>query len=267
MSVLEALILGIVQGLTEFLPVSSSGHIELGKALLGTEAADNMLFTLMVHLATTLSILIVFRKDIWSLIQNIFTFKWNAGNKYIAFLLLTAFPIGIVGVLFKDDIKLLFEGRLLLVGCMLLVTGVLLLLSKLERKDASPMTWWRALIIGFAQVIAILPGISRSGMTISSALALGVSREEAARFSFLMVLIPIVGGSLLELKDYLEAPAQTQAESLPLLVGFLAAFLSGWAACQWMLRIVKNGKITWFSAYCFLVGTITIAVALSGFGS
>jgi len=262
MSVLEALILGIVQGLTEFLPVSSSGHIELGKALLGTEAADDLLFTLIVHLATTLSILIVFRKDIWELFRNLFTFKWNEGNRYVSFILLSAVPIGVIGVLWKDEIEQLFEGRLLLVGCMLLVTGLMLLLSTLEREKPTGMTWWRAILIGLAQAIAIMPGISRSGMTISSALALGVSREEAARFSFLMVLLPIVGGSLLMLKDHWEEPATTQSENLPLLVGFIAAFLSGWLACQWMLRIVKKGKITWFSGYCFIVGTIAIGAAL-----
>lgn len=264
MSVLEALILGIVQGLTEFLPVSSSGHIELGKALLGTEAADDLLFTLVVHLATTLSILIVFRKDIWALLSNLFTFQWNEGNRYITYLLLSAVPIGLVGVLWKDEIQQLFEGRLLLVGCMLLVTGVVLLLSTLEREKPTGMTWWRAAIIGIGQAIAIMPGISRSGMTISSALALGVSREEAARFSFLMVLLPIIGGSLLMLKDHLEDPSASQAENLPLLVGFLAAFISGWAACKVMLAIVKRGKITWFSAYCFAVGLIAIVASQWG---
>jgi len=263
MTTFEAMILGIVQGLTEFLPVSSSGHIELGKAILGTEASNDLLFTLLVHTATVLSIFIVFRKDIWHLLKNLFSFKWNEGNQYIAKLALSMIPIGILGTFFKSEVEAFFEGNILLVGAMLICTGFILLLSTLEKKDSGKVNFVQALIIGIAQAIAVLPGISRSGTTIATALALGVSRENAARFSFLMVLVPILGATVLELRHW-EEISQSSAEILPLAVGFVAAFLSGLAACTWMLNIVKKGKITYFSAYCFLVGTIAVVLGVWG---
>lgn len=262
MSAIEAIILGIIQGLTEFLPVSSSGHIELGKAILGTEIENDLLFTLIVHLATVLSIFIVFRKDIWGLIQSLFTFKWNDGNQYIAKLVLSIVPLGFVYVFLEDKLDSLFEGNLVLVGLCLIATAGILLLSKLERKEDGKVSFKRALIIGAAQAVAILPGISRSGTTIATALALGVSRENAARFSFLMVLAPIIGASILELKDFGEISSGSSIELLPLLLGFIAAFASGLIACTWMLNIVKRGKITWFSAYCLVIGLIAVGVGL-----
>ncbi len=262
MSEIEAIILGIVQGLTEFLPVSSSGHIELGKALLNTDIENNMLFSLIVHCATVLSIFIVFWKDIAELLKSLFTFKWNENNQYIAKILLSIIPLGFIYFLLKDPLEALFEGRLVLVGCMLICTSFILLLSRLERKNNSPLTFGKSLIIGVAQAVAVLPGISRSGTTIATALALGIKREEAARFSFLMVLLPIIGGTILELKDISEATGPVQIDWLPLGLGFLAAFISGLLACRLMLKIVNNGKIWWFSVYCFLVGCLTVALAV-----
>lgn len=263
MTTLEAILLGIVQGLTEFLPVSSSGHIELGKAILGTDAQNDLFFTLLVHTATVLSIIIVFRKDIWELFRNIFSFQWNEGNQYIFKLILSMIPIGILGVLFKEQLEIFFEGNILLVGAMLICTGFILLLSTLERKDSGKVGFLQAVIIGLAQAVAVLPGISRSGSTIATALALGVSRENAARFSFLMVLVPILGATLLELRHWNEI-TQNSSETIPLIAGFIAAFLSGLAACTWMLQIVKKGKITYFSIYCFIVGAIAVGLGLWG---
>jgi len=248
--------------LTEFLPVSSSGHIELGKAILDVNLEDDLRFSLLVHLATVLSIFIVFGKDIWGLLKNLFTFKWNKGNKYIAQLLLSALPVMIVGLAFKDQLESLFEGRVVLVGAMLICTGFILYLSTLEKQKTRGFKFSDAIIVGLAQAIAVLPGISRSGSTIATALALGIGREEAARFSFLMVLIPIIGASILELPELTQMQASGSAALAPLIAGFIAAFLSGYLACRWMLAIVKKGKITYFSIYCFIVGTIAIAVGL-----
>lgn len=262
MTVIEAIILGIIQGLTEFLPVSSSGHIELGKAVLGVTLENDLRFSLLVHLATVLSIFIVFGKDIWSLIKNIFTFKWNESNQYVAKLALSALPVMIVGLAFKEQLEAVFEGRILLVGAMLICTGFILYLSTLEKKETRGFSFSHAIIVGLAQAVAVLPGISRSGSTIATALALGIGREEAARFSFLMVLAPIIGASLLEIPDLTKMQAQEGASLLPLVAGFIAAFVSGYMACRWMLSIVKKGKITYFSIYCFIVGAIAIGFGL-----
>lgn len=262
MDTLKALILGIVQGITEFLPVSSSGHIELGKALLNLDLGDDDLtFSIILHFATVLSTIVVFRHDIWDLIKSVFSFKWNDKTKYVAYLVLSAIPVGLVGVLFKDQIEQLFHENLLLVGCMLIVTAILLYSTTLFHNNSGQLNFKNALLIGVAQAVAIIPGISRSGATISTALNLGVNREEAARFSFLMVLLPIIGASLLEIKD-LATESSTQHVNLsPYIVGFLAAFISGWIACRWMLKIVKQGKIQYFAYYCLAVGLITIIVA------
>lgn len=262
MSIIEAIILGIIQGLTEFLPVSSSGHIELGKAILGIQTEEDLLFSLLVHLATVLSIFIVFWKDIWSLFKALFSFKWNEKTKFIAMILLSALPVMVVGLLFKSEIESLFEGRVLLVGCMLILTGFILQLSRLEKPQTKPLTFGKSLLIGLGQAFAVLPGISRSGTTIATALACGVSREEAARFSFLMVLIPIIGASLLELLDF-SGTANFQTQIIPYSAGFLAAFVSGLLACQLMLKIVKKGGITIFSIYCWLAGAAAIAWMLT----
>lgn len=262
MSIIEAIILGLVQGLTEFLPVSSSGHIELGKAILGTDIQEDLLFSILVHLATVLSIFIVFRKDIWHLLKVFFSFKWTDEFKYITFILVSAIPIVIAGLFFKDFIDSLFQGNLLMVGIFLIFTGFILLLSKLEKTKSTPLTYPKAIALGLAQLIAILPGISRSGTTIATGLALGLSRSEAARFSFLMVLIPIIGASTVQTLDVIETGSLATNQMLPYAAGFIAAFASGWAACQWMLAIVKKGNITWFSIYCWIAGAIAMGFAV-----
>ncbi len=254
----EALILGLVQGLTEFLPVSSSGHLELGAAIFGLEE-DNLTFSIIVHGATFLSVLVVFRNDILHLIISLFRFQWNVETKFIALLLLSALPVGIAGVFFKDSIENLFEGRVILVGFMLLVTALLLFLTRFAPNQKKEVGVKSAIIIGLAQTLAIMPGISRSGATISTALYLGIDKEKATRFSFLMVLIPIFGASLLELiKLYTEATEPSAISTSSLLIGAIAAFGAGLMACSWMLKIVKQGKLVYFSVYCAIAGLIAI---------
>ena len=261
MTLIEAIILGIVQGLTEFLPVSSSGHIELGTVLLDIQAAgeDNLLFSVTVHCATALSTIIVFRKDIAAILIGLFEFKWNESTQYAAKILVSMVPVLFIGLFFKDQVEVFFGGQVLLVGLMLLLTGTLLALTYYAKLQSGQVTFSKAIIIGIAQAIAIMPGISRSGATIATGLLIGVEKEKAARFSFLMVLGPIIGASLLELKDYWEAPAVAgQISALTLSLGFLAAFLSGLLACQWMISIVKRGKLIYFAIYCFIIGGIAI---------
>ncbi|MGB3587162.1 MAG: undecaprenyl-diphosphate phosphatase, partial [Tunicatimonas sp.] len=254
-----AIILGIVQGLTEFLPVSSSGHIELGTVLLGVQSKDNLLFSVVVHCATALSTIVIFRKDIVDIIQGVFRFQWNEETAYVVKIIVSMIPVGLVGALFKDEIEAFFGGKVLLVGLMLLITGTLLALTYYAKQRSGLVTFPKALIIGLAQAFAIMPGISRSGATIATALLVGVEKERAAKFSFLMVLVPILGASLLEVLDYLEEPAVASSISgLALVLGFLAAFISGLLACQWMIAIVKRGKLIYFAIYCFIVGTIAI---------
>lgn len=258
MTWIEALILGVIQGLTEFLPVSSSGHLEIGSVLLNVEASGNLLFAIVVHLATAIATVVVFWKDIVRLFADLFKFQWNESTQFITKLIASMIPVFVVGVFFKNQIESLFIGNLLLVGSMLLITGGLLLFAHYKNDGSKSVGFLAAFIIGIAQSIAVLPGISRSGATISTALILGVERSKAARFSFLMVLLPIMGASVLHVKDYLEAPAAHQVGITPLVVGFIAAFLSGFIACKWMIRIVKNGKLTHFAIYCFIVGLIAV---------
>jgi len=265
MSILEAIILGIIQGLTEFLPVSSSGHIELGKAILGVEGAGDLTFSVLLHGATVLSIIVVFWKDLAELFRSLFSFEWNENTQYIAKLALSMIPVGLVAIFFKDDLEALFSGRVALVGFFLILTGCILFLTTLERKERKEVTFKDAVIIGLSQAVAVLPGISRSGSTISTALALGVAREKATRFSFLMVLAPILGATLLEFKDLLGAEsAGTEGVLVPYVLGFVAAFISGLFACKWMIRLVNQGKVIYFAYYCFAVGAIAIAVGLLG---
>ncbi|MEZ4886533.1 MAG: undecaprenyl-diphosphate phosphatase [Chitinophagales bacterium] len=263
MSIIEAIILGILQGLTEFLPVSSSGHIELGKALLGVEGANDATFTIIVHGATVLSIIVVFWKTIWGLIQGLFRFQWDTETQYIAKLAVSMIPVGLVGLFFEDQINALFEGRIVMVGCFLILTGGILFLTKLERKETKEVGFKDALIIGLTQAVAILPGISRSGTTISTALALGISRTAATKFSFLMVLAPILGATILKVKDLTEDTGLSQDTAMmPYIAGFVAAFLAGVIACNWMIALVNKGKIIYFSFYCFIVGAIAIGYGL-----
>lgn len=257
MSTLQALILGILQGLTEFLPVSSSGHLELGHALLGVENKNSLLFAVVVHGATVLSTLVVFRKDIIQLVKGLLEFKWNYETRYVAMLLVSALPVTVFGIFFRPEIESLYNGNLFMVGLMLIFTALLLSFTNFAQSGKSKIKFKDAIIIGVAQAMAVMPGISRSGFTIASGLLLGKKKKDMARFSFLMVLIPIIGANMVdifsgELKD------DVSIGFFPLLVGFVAAFVSGLLACKWMIRIVKEKKLIYFAAYCLVIGLIAI---------
>lgn len=257
MGIIEAIILGIVQGLTEFLPVSSSGHIEIAKALLGTSTQEqNLLMTIVLHAATALSTIFIFRKDIQIIIRGLFQFRWNKEFQFSLKIILSMVPATIVGLLFENEIELLFSGQILLVGCMLLVTGLLLFLADKAKNTNQNVNFFHALIIGVSQAIAISPGISRSGATISTSVLLGIDREKAARFSFLMV-VPLILGKMG--KDIISGDILIESATLiPLLTGFTAAFITGLFACTWMIQLVKKSKLKYFSFYCLLVGTVSI---------
>lgn len=257
MSVIEALILGIIQGLSEFLPVSSSGHLEIGKVLLGTDTSESLMFTLAVHGATVLSTLVIFRNEIWQLILGLMQFKWNKETQYVSKIVISMVPVLVVGLLFKDQLEALFTGNIVLVGSMLLYTAVLLSFTYFKRSGTKEISYLHAFIIGLAQAIATVPGISRSGSTIAAALIMGNKREEASKFSFLMVLAPIIGANLLSIKDA-DFSNEATISITSLIVGFAAAFIVGLLACRWMIKIVNKGKLIWFAVYCAAVGTIAI---------
>lgn len=258
---IEALILGIIQGLTEFLPVSSSGHLELGKALFGVEAKESLLFTVAVHGATVLSTIIVFRRDIMSLIIGLLAFKWNEKTIYVAKIIVSMIPVAIVGLFFKDAVENIFASDkiILLVGFMLLITSFLLALTFYARTKNSDISFKDAFIIGIAQTVAIMPGISRSGATIATALLLGNKKAEAAKFSFLMVLVPILGENILSLLKG-DFTNMVDISAVSLSIGFVAAFVAGLLACTAMINIVKKGKLIYFAFYCAIVGIIAITV-------
>lgn len=261
MSWFEALILGLVQGLTEFLPVSSSGHLEIGKVLLGVETSEDLMFTTLVHAATVLSTIVVFRKQIWGLFKGLFKFKYNDETDYILKIAVSVIPVMIVGLFFKDAVEALF-GSIMVVGAALVVTSFLLFFS--DRVSARPqkadvpvkpearngISYWQAIVVGLSQAIAVVPGLSRSGTTISTGLICGVRREVIAQFSFLMVLIPILGESFLEVVGGEFATSTIGA--LPLITGFVAAFVSGLFACKVMIALVKKAKLSWFALYCLI---------------
>lgn len=263
MSWLEALILGIVQGLTEFLPVSSSGHLEIGQALLGTSGEENLTFAIIVHTATVLSTLVVLWREVANLFVGTFTTtQWNAEKDYVAKILVSMIPVFIVGMFFKDEVEALFGNGLLLVGICLLITAFLLGLSEwLQRRRLNTghdVTYKDALIIGLAQACAVLPGLSRSGTTIATGLLCGVKKESVAQFSFLMVLVPILGEAFLDLLKLLKGEMVSDLALLPAIVGFIAAFVTGCLACRFMLEIVRRQRLIWFAIYCALVGSVTI---------
>ncbi len=267
MSWFEALILGIVQGLTEFLPVSSSGHLEIGQALLGTAGEENLLFAVVVHAATVLSTLVILWREVAQLFKGTFTtFKWNEDKDYVAKILVSMIPVFIVGMFFKDQVEAFFGNGLLIVGICLIITALLLWLSEFLTKrlnrQGHEVTYRDALIIGCAQAVAVLPGLSRSGTTIATGLMCGVSKEQVAKFSFLMVLIPILGDALLELKDILTGEVVVTIGWLPLVVGFIAAFATGCFACRFMIDIVRRQKLIYFAVYCLCVGTFAIIYGL-----
>ncbi len=262
MDAFQAIILGIIQGLTEFLPVSSSGHIELGSFLLGTNTSENLLFSIIVHGATALSTVIIFWKDIVTLLKDLLKFRWNDSTRFIFYIILSMIPVGVAGLLWEDKIETLFGGDVVFVAIMLLVTGTLLLITYFTPDRDGVINAPKAFIIGLAQAIAILPGISRSGSTITTALYLGVEKSRATRFSFLMVLPPILGATLLKVKDFMEADvsAATTLSTGPLVAGFLAAFISGLLACRLMITIVRRGKLIYFAYYCYAIALLTLGI-------
>lgn len=267
MSWLEALILGILQGLTEYLPVSSSGHLAIGSALFGIEGEENLTFTIVVHVATVLSTLVILWKEIDWIFKGLFKWQMNEETKYVINILISMIPIGIVGVFFKDYVEEVFGSGLLIVGCMLLVTAALLTYSYYARpRQKDKISMRDAFIIGLAQACAVMPGLSRSGSTIATGLILGNKKETLAQFSFLMVMPPIIGEALLSGMEIMKGASEANAEisTSALIIGFLAAFLSGCAACKWMINIVKKGKLIWFGVYCAIAGAITIIYSLVG---
>ncbi|WZL90201.1 undecaprenyl-diphosphate phosphatase [Salinimicrobium sp. 3283s] len=258
MEIIDAVFLGIIQGLTEFLPVSSSGHLEIGKALLGSQSIpeESLMITVVLHFATALSTIVVFRKDVAEIFRGLFSFRWNDETKFSLKIVLSMIPAVFVGLMFEEELESLFGGNLTFVGFMLLITSVLLWLADRAKNTGKPVTYKDSIIIGVAQAIAILPGISRSGATISTSVLLGNDKTRAARFSFLMV-VPLILGKIA--KDLLSGDlTNTSIEPVPLLAGFIAAFIAGFAACTWMIALVRKSKLTYFAIYCFIVGTIAI---------
>jgi undecaprenyl-diphosphatase len=247
--------------LTEFLPVSSSGHLELGKAILGDESLpeESLLFTVVLHFATALSTIVIFRKEILEIFRGLLQFKWNEESQFSVKIILSMLPAAVVGVLFNDQIEALFSKQILLVGAMLIITGLLLFLADRAKHTDRKVSFSNAFLIGIAQAIAILPGISRSGATISTSVLLGVDREKAARFSFLMV-VPLIFGKMA--KDLMDGGmAESSMDIMPLVLGAIAAFISGLLACTWMINLVKKSQLKYFSYYCFVVGAIAIFVS------
>ncbi len=267
MSWWDALILGIIQGLTEFLPVSSSGHLEIGQALLGTAGEENLTFAIVVHTATVLSTLVILWHEVAKLFRGTFTtLKWNTEKDYVAKIFVSMIPVFIVGMFFKDQVEAFFGNGLLLVGICLIITAILLWLSEFLTKRMNTtgheITYRDAIIIGCAQAVAVLPGLSRSGTTIATGLLCGVKKESVAQFSFLMVLIPILGEAFLDLLKLIGGEMTISIDRLPLVVGFVAAFLTGCFACRFMINIVRRQKLIYFAIYCLCVGIFAIVYGL-----
>ena len=264
MSWFEAFVLGLIQGLTEYLPVSSSGHLAIGSALFGIEAEENLTFTVAVHVATVLSTLVILWKEIDWIFRGLFKFEMNAETKYVINILISMIPIGIVGIFFKDYVEEIFGSGLLIVGCMLLLTACLLTFSYYAKpRQKENISMRDAFIIGLSQACAVLPGLSRSGTTIATGLLLGNNKTQLAQFSFLMVIPPILGEAILDILKTAtgEAPAG-DIPTLSLVFGFLTAFVAGCLACKWMINIVKKGKLIYFAIYCAIVGAATVIFSL-----
>lgn len=266
----EAIILGLLQGLTEFLPVSSSGHLIIGKELLGIEAADDLVFEVLVHAATVLSTIVVFRKQLWDLLKGFFKFKNNDQTDYVLKICVSMIPVFIVGVFFKDFVEGLFQS-IFVVGIALVCTSLLLFFSDMvsgprrkvslsERKNyRNGISYWQAFVVGLSQAVAVVPGLSRSGTTISTGLICGVRRDVMAQFSFLMVLVPILGEAFLQLVG--GDMGSSAIGALPLVLGFLAAFVSGLFACKVMIALVKKARLSWFALYCAVVALLIFIFA------
>ncbi|MDA8591635.1 undecaprenyl-diphosphate phosphatase [Flavobacteriaceae bacterium] len=258
MDYLDSLILGVIQGFTEFLPVSSSGHLELGKSLLGDNSLpkESMIFTVVLHFATALSTIVVFRKDIIEIIKELLKFELNSNTQFVFKIIISMIPASLIGVFFETELESLFSNNIVLVGAMLMVTGLLLILADRAHNTSKNVSVKTAFTVGVAQAIAMIPGISRSGATISTAVLLGIDKTKAARFSFLMV-IPLIFGKIF--KDIFSGELNYESTQITsLAIGFIAAFVSGLLACTWMIRLVKNSQLKYFAYYCAVVGIIAI---------
>ena len=263
MDIIKAIILGLIQGLTEFLPISSSGHLIIGKELLGLGSGENIVFETVVHAATVFSTITILWKEIKNLFVKLFKFQWNIETQYIAKIFLSMVPVMIVGFFFKDTVESFFGEGLALVGVMLLVTAILLALTNFVKfKERKNVGFGSAFIIGIAQAIAVLPGLSRSGTTISTGLLLGVKKEEVAQFSFLMVLIPILGETFLGITGGEFSVASSGIPTASLVAGFIAAYVAGLFACKFMINLVKRANLMWFAVYCAVIGSIAIIFSL-----
>lgn len=264
MDTIDAIILGIIQGLTEFLPVSSSGHLELGKAILGDNSIpeESLLFTVVLHFATALSTLVVFRKDVWDIIKGLFQFKWNEETQFSLKIIISMIPAALVGLLLEDFMEVFFDGAIIIVGIMLIVTAVLLYLADMAKTTPKGVSYRSAFVIGMAQMVAMLPGISRSGATISTAVLLGIDKTKSARFSFLMV-VPLILGKVA--KDIMSGDISFESAQIGAMgAGFVAAFIAGLVACTWMIKLVRQSKLTYFAIYCLIVGLIAIGWSIWG---
>lgn len=264
MDCIEALVLGLIQGLTEYLPVSSSGHLAIGSALFGIQGEENLTFTIMVHVATVLSTLVILWKEVDWIFKGLFKFQMNDETKYFLNIVVSMIPVGIVGVFFKDAVEDVFGSGLMIVGAMLVLTSVLLAFSYYAKpRQKEKISLRDAFIIGLAQACAVMPGLSRSGSTIATGLLLGNKKEKLAQFSFLMVIPPILGEALLDVVKAMKREAVSAGiDTLPLIVGFVAAFVSGCLACKWMINIVKKGKLIYFAIYCAIAGVVTMLFSL-----
>lgn len=262
----EALVLGLLQGLTEYLPVSSSGHLAIGSALFGIEGEENLAFTVVVHVATVFSTLVILWKEIDWIFKGLFKFRMNDETRYVINIVISMIPIGIVGVFFKDQVEAIFGSGLLIVGCCLLLTAALLTFSYYYKpRQKAEISKKDAFIIGLAQACAVLPGLSRSGSTIATGLLLGDDKAKLAQFSFLMVIPPILGEALLDGMKLMKGEAIAgDIPTLSLVIGFVAAFVSGCLACKWMINIVKKGKLVYFGIYCAIAGVVTLVLNLLG---
>lgn len=263
MSWFEAIVLGILQGLTEFLPVSSSGHLIIGGEMFGMNGEENLTFAIVVHAATVLSTIVVLWPEVSTLFKGFFSFKWNKETQFVAKIFLSMIPVCIIGLFFKDYVETLFGNGLLLVGSMLLLTALLLTFSYYAKpRQKEEIGYKDAFLIGLVQGLAVLPGLSRSGSTIAAGLLLGNKRELVAKFSFLMVIIPILGEAFLSLLKGGFSPAESGISTGSLIVGFFAAFISGALACKWMIRLVSKGKLIYFAYYCLFAGLCAIIYSL-----
>jgi undecaprenyl-diphosphatase len=263
MNYLEAIILGIIQGLTEFLPVSSSGHLELAKVILGDNSIpqESLTFTVVLHFATALSTIVIFKNDISQILRGLFQFKWNEECQFSLKIVASMIPAVAIGLIFEKEFEQFFGGEILLVGFMLIITSLLLLFADRAQSTTKNVSFFSAIVIGISQALSILPGISRSGATISTSVLLGVDRTQAARFSFLMV-VPLIFGKII--RDISVGSINFQSDQIGVFgAGFIASFIAGLFACKWMIAIVKKSKLSYFALYCFIVGVIAIAVTLS----